>query len=144
MHRRRLLALVVFVTAGSAGALAQPSPGARLQVTQSHLVPTCLDGSPAGAHRAWTLPAGAHTMTFTMRNQPRPGMVAESVESPGEATVTFTIEAGHKYEAEVRAEASTFSRRVWERGHWTPVVRDRTVDRIVSSEPRWTGETCRP
>jgi hypothetical protein len=143
MNPRSILVLAMFITA-AAGAFAQPLPGAKLTVTQAHLVPTCLDGQPAGDKRSWTLTAGDHTIAFTMRNEPRPGAAAESVESPGVATVTFTIEAGHKYEAEVRAEALTFSRRVWERGHWTPVVRDRTVDRIVGGGPRWTGDDCRP
>ena len=83
-------------------------------------------------------------MAFTMRNEPRSGGAATSAQSPGVAAVTFALEAGHDYEVEVRAEATTFSRRVWQAQQWTPAVRDRTTDRIVSSEPRWTGEECRP
>ena len=144
MNRCSFLALAMFITAGSAGAFAQPSPGAKLKVTQSRLVPTCLDGRSTGDRRSWTLANGDHTMAVTMRNEPRPGVAAESVDSPGVAVVTFTLEAGHEYEVEVRAPPETFSRRVWEREQWTPVVRDRTVDRIVSSDPRWTGRDVPP
>ena len=126
------------------GALAQPAPNAKVKVTQSHLTPTCLDGKPAGDKRTWTLATGDHTMAFTMRNEPRSGGAAASAESPGVATVTFGLEAGHDYEVEVRADPTTFSRRVWQPQQWTPVVRDRTTDRIVSSEPRWTGEAAGP
>jgi hypothetical protein len=61
---------------------------------------------------------------------------------PGVAVVAFTLEAGHKYEVEVRASPTAFSSRTWERGEWKPVVRDRTIDRIVSGEPRWSGSVC--
>jgi hypothetical protein len=72
---------------------------------------------------------------------PRKGSPAPK-EGPGVATVRFALEAGHRYEVEVRAPALSFSWRVWVQGEWKPVVRDRTVDRIVSSEPEWTSEGC--
>ena len=135
--------VVVAMLAASTGPvlLAQPAPSAKVKVTQSHLTPTCLDAKPTGDKRTWTLATGDHAMAFTMRNEPRSGA---SAESPGVAAVTFALEAGHDYEVEVRADPTTFSRRVWQPQQWTPVVRDRTTDRIVSSEPRWTGEQCRP
>ncbi len=144
MNRLSVAVLAMLVASGRSPASAQQPPTARVKVTQSHLAPTCLDGHSTGNKRAWSMAAGEHTMAFTMRNEPRPGVAAESAASPGVATVTFTLEAGHDYEVEVRAEPATFSRRVWERQQWNPVVRDRTADRIVSSEARWTGEECRP
>jgi hypothetical protein len=143
MNGYRIAVVAAMIAASTApGALAQPAPNAKVKVTQSHLTPTCLDGKPAGDKRTWALSIGDHTMAFTMRNEPRSRGAA--AESPGVATVTFGLEAGHDYEVEVRAEATTFSRRVWQPQQWTPVVRDRTTDRIVSSEPRWAGEECRP
>jgi hypothetical protein len=52
------------------------------------------------------------------------------------------LDAEHKYEVEIRAPATTFASRVWKNGDWKPVVRDRTVDRIVSSEPEWLAAGC--
>ena len=144
MNRHRIVVVAMLAAWTTPGARAQPAPTARVKVTQSHLTPTCLDGKPTGDKRTWTLATGDHTMAFTMRNEPRSGGAAPSAESAGVATVTFGLEAGHDYEVEVRAEAMTFSRRVWQSQQWTPVVRDRTTDRIVSSEPRWAGEECRP
>jgi len=44
----------------------------------------------------------------------------------------------------VRADSTAFSTRVWRSGEWTPVVRDRTTDRIVSSTPVWSAQaSCR-
>jgi hypothetical protein len=60
------------------------------------------------------------------------------------ALVTFTLEANHRYEVEVRAPVTSYSKRVWDPEQWTPVVRDRTVDRIVSGDPTWTTVPCRP
>ena len=144
MNRNGIVVLAMLVASGTPYASAQPAPTAKVEVTQSHLAPTCLDGKPTGDRRTWTMAAGDHTMAFTMRNEPRPGVGAASAGSPGVATVNFTLEAGHDYEVEVRAAPATFSRRVWERAQWNPVVRDRTAERIVSGEPRWTGEECRP
>ena len=144
MNRFTMTAGLMFVAAASSMASAQAPASAPVKVTHSHLVPTCLDGRPATDQRAWTLLEGSHTAAFTMRNEPRSGIAAESSDSPGVATVTFSVEAGHKYEVEVRAPAASFSKRVWERGQWTPVVRDRTVDRIVSGEPSWTTDGCSP
>jgi hypothetical protein len=144
MNGYRALIVSILFASTPPGALAQPAAQPKVKVTQSHLEATCLDGKPTGDKRAWTLAAGDHTMTFTMRNEPRPGAAASAAESPGAATVTFGLEAGHDYEVEIRAEPMTFSRRVWQEQHWTPVVRDRTTDRIVSSEPRWNAGECRP
>ena len=144
MNRCGIAMVGMLVIVGTLQAFAQPASSAKVKVTQSHLVPTCLDGTSTGDQRTWTMASGEHTMAFTMRNEPRSGVGAASADSPGVATVTFTLEAGHAYEVEVRAEPTSFSRRVWERQQWNPVVRDRTADRIVSSDPRWTGEECRP
>ena len=144
MNRYCLVFAVMLLGVAAPDGFAQPAPTARIKITQSHLTPACLDGKPTGDKRSWTLSTGAHTMAFTMRNEPRPGVGAPSTESPGIATVSFGLEAGHEYEVEIRADPTTYSRRVWPPRQWTPVVRDRTTDRIVSSEPRWTAEECRP
>ncbi len=78
-------------------------------------------------------------LTFTMRNQPRAG-VAGAV--PGFATVTLTPEPWRHYKVEVRSAPQTFSARVWPEGQWTPVVRDRTADRVVSGELVWRPPPC--
>ena len=64
-----------------------------VKVTQTYLVPLSLDGQPVkdGA-RSWRLTLEAHSLTFTMRNEPRSGIANAD---PGVATVTFTPEAGH-------------------------------------------------
>jgi hypothetical protein len=113
-----------------------------LKVTQRALVPVCLNGSPVPqGTRSWTVDPSPQSLVATMRNEPRPGNAGTP---PGFALVTFTPEAGHVYEIEVRAEPSSFSTRVWRRGDWKPVVRDRTTDRIVSDEPRWVEGGCTP
>ena len=88
-------------------------------------------------------------MLFTMRNDPRKGGMPQQANdpksAPGFAAVSFTLETGHKYEIEVRAPAMALSTRVWEREDWKPVVRDRTADRLVSSEPSWhESGACKP
>jgi hypothetical protein len=119
-------------------------PPVEIKVTQKSLVTICRDGEPAKeGERRWRLAPGQHSLAFTMRNAPRPG-VPEGEAAPGTAVVRFTLEAGHKYEVEIRAPALAFSTRVWERGEWKPVVRDRTADRIVSGEPEWKGSGCGP
>ena len=143
MNGYRIIVMAMLTASLAAAASAQPGPSAKIKVTQSHLTARCLDGKPTGDKRTWTLPTGEHTMAFTMRNEPRSG-AASSAAPTGVATVTFGLEAGHDYEVEIRADPTTFSRRVWVQQEWTPVVRDRTTDRIVSGEPRWTGEECRP
>ena len=63
MNRSRLLALAMLVDARHRrSAFAQPAAGAKVKVTQSHLVPTCLDGTPTGDKRTWTMASGDHTM----------------------------------------------------------------------------------
>jgi ketosteroid isomerase-like protein len=124
---------------------ASPAPAggpAEVKVTHDHLVALCLDGAAVKeGERKWKLGPQEHALAFTMRNQPRSGMGGQAA---GVAVVKFTPEAGHAYEVEVRAPGESFSTRVWERGQWSPVVRDRTVDRIVSSEPEWTDAACPP
>jgi hypothetical protein len=117
---------------------------ADVKLTQKYLVPTCLDGATVKSDtRRWKLSPGEHSMAFTMRNNPRKGMPTAPPD-PGVAVITFTPEVGHTYEIETRAESTTFSMRVWERGAWSPVVRDRTADRVVSTTPVWTDGACRP
>lgn len=124
-------------------ALASPpraQPRATLRMTQPHLVAECVGTTTvAPKTRRWTPRDTPMTLTFTMRNEPRPGVPTSAA---GHATVTFTPERGHRYEVEVRADASTFSRRVWPQGDWVPVVRDRTTDRIVSEPPVWGPPPC--
>ena len=79
-----------------------------------------------------------------MRNQPRPGMAPAGDSDPGTALVRFTPEPGHRYDVEVRADATTFSTRVWPKGAWLPVIRDRTTERIVSGDPEWAAPPCAP
>jgi hypothetical protein len=123
---------------------ADPGPPVEVKVTQKYLVPVCRDGEPVKkGERRWRLTAGTHAFAFTMRNAPRPG-IPEAGAAPGVAVVQFALEAGHRYEVEVRAPAMAFSARVWKRGDWTPVVRDRTADRIVSGEPQWRDSGCGP
>lgn len=114
-----------------------PEP-ARLRVTQGALVVVCKDGG-ASRERAWTLPTQPVTLVTTMTNAPRSGIANAE---PGHARITFTPEAGHRYQLEVRADAAAFSRRVFAREAWAPVVRDRTLDRVVSSAPEWTDGRC--
>ena len=128
------------VLALSMAAVLAAAPVGSLKVTQRHLVAVCLDAAPVreGA-RSWNTGTTAMALTVTMRNQPRTGLA----DTPaGYATITFTPEAGHRYEVEVRAAPQTFSRRVWPQGAWTPVVRDRTDDRLVGSEPAWGPPPC--
>jgi hypothetical protein len=135
---------VAVVLAGPSGSVATEVHLVDVLVTHSHLKPVCLDGEAAKAgERNWRLHPGQHSMVFTMRNDPREGaephqrIVPKTV--PGFAAVSFTLEAGHKYEIEVRASEIAFSTRAWEREDWKPVVRDRTADRVVSGEANWDG-----
>ena len=111
---------------------------ADVRVTNSHLQTACVDGK-ASERRKWDLAQRETTMVFTMRNQPRPGM---SGAEAGFAAITFTPEPGHSYEIEVRSDPMMYSTRVWPKGEWRPVVRDRTTDQIVSSAPLWVGAAC--
>jgi len=113
-----------------------------VKVTQKYLVPACLNGRPVDAgERRWRLAPGSHSLAFTMHNAPRQAVAGADV-APGIAVVRFMLDAEHKYEVEIRAPATTFASRVWKNGDWKPVVRDRTVDRIVSSEPEWLAAGC--
>lgn len=115
-----------------------PPVPAEVRVTHRNLIATCVAGKPAGKTRSWQL-SGPTTLTFTMRNDPRPGVTNVN---PGWATIAFTPEAGHEYEVEVRGDAAAFSQRVWKAGDWRPVVRNRTTDRIVSGDPQWVASGC--
>ena len=133
---------IAMVLIAGAVVLAGAAERARLKVTRSDLVPQCFDGTPVPAGtRSWDLAAGELSLVFSMRSQPRHGGV---VPDSGWAAITFTAEPGHRYEVEVRADATAFSTRVWRSGEWRPVVRDRTTDRIVSSAPVWSARAgCR-
>ena len=123
--------------------LAADEPRVEVKVTQKYLEPVCLDDTAVKpGQRRWKLGRGPHTLAFTMRNAPRTGV--QPKQAPGVATVSFTLEASHKYEVEVRAAAMAFSTRTWERGEWKPAVRDRTTDRVISGEPSWSDSGCRP
>ena len=129
-------ALVAIASCALAGPTESP---AKLKITNSHLIATCFDGRPvAVSQRSWDVDAPV-SLTFTMRNEPRPGV--DNV-APGLAVISFTPEAGHQYEIEVQTVASANSMRVWPSGKWTPTVRDRTSDRVVSSAPRWIESGC--
>jgi hypothetical protein len=108
---------------------------AEVNITQKLLVPGCVDGTPIKPHqRRWRLELRPHTASFTL---------GSDAGQAGFAAVRFTPEAGHKYEIEVRTDQTTaFARRLFERGKWKPVVRDRTADRIVSGEPAWSDSAC--
>jgi hypothetical protein len=125
----------------AAAALLQPAtvPTAEVKVTQRALRVQCVNGRAPGHARAWRFDPGPVTLAFTMANNPRPGIASAR---PGTAVVTFTPEAGHRYEVEVRAPARSYSERVWTEGDWAPVVRDRTTDAIVSAAPTWTETPC--
>lgn len=146
--RRRLPTLLLpFVTislgACATGSAATHSSTAGLVITQEFLVPLCLDGNPVDSgQRRWRLAPGQHVMRFTMRNAPRVGAGGLDVEA-GDASVTFTLEAGGKYEVEVRAPGQSYARRVWAKGEWIPAVRQRNPDRIVSGEAVWENGPCR-
>lgn len=109
---------------------------ADVRVSNSSLQVACVDGK-ASTQRKWDLPQREVTLSFTMRNRPRPGV--ENAQA-GFAGITFTPEPGHEYEIEVRAEPQTYSTRVWPKGEWRPVVRDRTTNQIVSNDPKWTDQ----
>ena len=111
---------------------------AKVRVTNSHLQVACVDGRPS-AQRKWELPARPVSMIFTMRNQPRTGRPGADA---GWAAIEFTPQPGHAYEIEVRSEPLRYSDRVWPKGEWRPVVRDRTTDQIVSGEPAWFDHAC--
>lgn len=114
-----------------------------VEVTQRYLVPLCLEGAPVkGEERRWELDQKEHALAFTMQKGPHTRQVPAG--SPGIAVVRFTPEPGHRYEVEVRTSSpNSYGTRVWQRDEWKPVVRDRTVDRIVSSDPEWVAACSR-
>ena len=137
------VAVVVMLAVG----VAAKEPLAEVKITQRYLEPLRLDGSPVKpGERSWRLGMGQHSLAFTMRNDPRQGVEPhhkiDPQATPGVAAVSFAVEASHRYDVEVRASAMAFSSRVWERGEWKPVVRDRTADRLISGEPQWSDSGC--
>ena len=144
MNLKHAAATALILLVGSQVGASSAQQPAEVKVTQKYLVPMCLDGAHVkSGERRWKLSPTQHSMTFTMKNNPRKGMVA-TPGGPGIVVIKFTPEAGHKYELEARAASTTFSTRMWERGAWSPVVRDRTADRVVPTEPVWTEAGCRP
>ncbi len=136
-----LLLLAALVLAPSGPAAGQTAP-VQVSVRQKALVPLCLDGTPVAAGtREWRLAPAEHTLSFTMQNRPRSGAPGTSPD-PGIAALHVTLDAGHTYEIEVRAPAMTYAEREWTAGSWIPVVRDRTVDAIVSGDPVWQRTAC--
>jgi hypothetical protein len=139
----RIIANVFVVWALLAAPIAvdAQTAAARLRITQRALVVQCYNGEPTAPRtRAWMVTAPV-TLALTMRNQPRPGIA--STDS-GTAIVRFTPEPGHRYDVEVRADATRFAVRVWPQGEWIPVVRDRTTDAVVSGDPEWAAPPCTP
>jgi hypothetical protein len=139
---REQVALVATVVLCSAAALA--SGTAKVAVKQPRLQPLCVDGKTDGAHRrSWDFQPGEHVVAFTMDNAPRSG--AATSADPGIAVIKFSVEGGHRYDVEIRAAGETYSNRVWAKGEWRPIVRDRTnaaADRIVSGDPEWVDQAC--
>jgi hypothetical protein len=139
-----MLLLLIALTLAPVGTAAGQTAPVQVVVTQRALVPLCLDGAPvAPGRRAWRLAPAEHTLSFTMENAPRSG-AADVSPDPGIAALHFTLDAGHTYEIEVRARAMTYAEREWTKGSWIPVVRDRTVDAIVSGDPVWRRTACAP
>lgn len=137
---RTVLCLMFALPTCAVAAPSAPDPDVR--ITHSHLVAACVDGQPVSAgDRRWR-GTRSMSMTFTMRNAPRNG---RSAAAPGYAAIAFTPEPGHVYEIEVRADPQLYSTRVWPKGEWKPVVRDRTTDQIISGEPQWSdAAACGP
>ena len=144
MNPGRLLGILALLALDGKAESQDVGPTAELAVKQRYLVPLCLNGVPvASGERRFRLAARKQIVAFTMRNEPREGWPG-AVTAPGAATISFTPETGHEYEAEIRAPLDSFSWRVWKPGEWRPVVRDRTDDRIVSGEPEWSDAVCPP
>jgi hypothetical protein len=141
-----LLKSIVALTVAAAAVTASTSPAhADLKVTHKALVPLCFNSAAVTSARQWKVDSSPVTMAFTMRNQPRTNVaphqrVADT--AAGVAVISFVPEIGHTYEIEVRADAMAYSRRVYPKGEWMPVVRDRTTDRVVSGEPEWIDGKC--
>ena len=137
-RRRTTAATILLASAMATGVAAMAA--IPIKVTQRDLVSRCFNGNAVDAGtRDWEVAPGPVTLAFSMRGQARPG---RSLPDAGTAEVTFTAEAGHRYEVEVRADAAAFSSRAWQAGEWIPVVRDRSTDRIVSDAARWVDPVC--
>ena len=142
MEKPFVVATVALLLAGDVTAQTRGrTSGASLRITQRALIAMCKnDVRVEPSMRRWTVGADEVRLTVTMRNEPR--YPDRGHGPPGAATIAFRPEAGHRYEVEVRADGGSFARRVWTAGNWTPVVRDRTTDQIVSSPPDWTPTAC--
>jgi hypothetical protein len=118
-----------------------PDQAVTVRVTHGALVPLCLDSADV-AHRArkWKLAPGEHTLTLTTHNQPRAGIASPDA---GIGRIHVTLVAGHKYDVELRAVAGAYSTRAWKKAEWSPVVRDRTTDAVVSDAVEWIDAGCR-
>ena len=115
------------------------APQDNVRVTNTHLVVACVAGNATdGKQRSWHVDQPT-SFVFTTRNEPRPGV---GNGQPGRAMISFTPVAGHSYEIELRADTDASAKRVWSQREWTPVVRDRTADKVVSDEPRWVEKGC--
>lgn len=135
---RRVPVCALIVSAFSSAAAAEPV--ARLHARHGAVVVECVADAPARAGtRAWTLSPQPVALVMTMRNSPRQGIAGAEA---GHARIVFTPEPGHRYELEIRADPMAHSRRVYAHGAWTPVVRDRATERVVSGTPVWTDGRC--
>jgi hypothetical protein len=142
--KRLLVVLAALLLAGDIHAQsAAAAPTASLRITQRALVAMCMNDVPVeSSKRRWTIGPQEVRLTVTMRNEPRH---AHEVAGPaGRAAIAFRPEPGHRYEIEVRADSQSFARRVWTARNWTPVVRDRTTEQIVSTPPDWSPAACLP
>jgi len=137
MLRYAIAILIIGITVPVGLAADEPI---RVRVTQRYLVARCFNGNAVDpGTRQWNVAPARVTLAFSMRSEPRSG---DPAPDSGTATVSFEAETGHRYEVEIRADAATFSSRVWRANEWIPVVRDRTTDRIVSDAPRWSEAGC--
>jgi hypothetical protein len=137
MLRYAIATLLIGITA-AVGVAADET--IRVRVTQRYLVARCFNGNAVDpGTRTWDVAPGLVTLTFSMRSEPRTGGPAPD---SGTATISFKAETDHRYEVEVRADATSFSNRVWRANEWTPIVRDRTTERIVSDAARWSEAGC--
>src|SRR4030095_7631673 len=101
--------------------VAAATAAAAVRVTHSHLVVTCVDGQRVdGKTKQWH-PSRPMSLTFTMRNEPRPGSAHAAARL---AVISFSPEVNHRYEIEVRADGAAYSTRGWKRGEWGPAGGD--------------------
>lgn len=137
-----LLTAVALLSGATYAQGSSAEASASLRITQRALVAMCVNDAPVKpSERRWSVGPDDVRLTVTMRNEPR--YPDREHGAAGRAAISFRAEPGHRYEVEVRADRESFSRRVWTAGRWTPVVRDRTTEQIVSSTPDWSPAECR-